>query len=186
MDRLMFLKRFIHLPDTIGSITPSTKFLANKMVDGIDWGKIDTVVELGAGTGVITDAICKSMLPTTSLLIFEKDPFFHELIQQKYPNARVFADASRLQETLDAENMPRVDLIVSSLPFTLFNKNQRREILDNIYDSLTDEGTFIAYQYSLKMMTEFSCYFSCSIKFVPLNVPPAFIFVCSKKSKSRI
>lgn len=182
MERLLFIKRFFRLPSTIGSITPSTKYLANKMVEGMDWNEAQTIVELGAGTGVITDAIVKSMLPNTKLIIFEKDPFFRQLLLTKYPYAKVFEEAEKLQSTLQNQNIKKADLIFSGLPFTVLKEKERKKILSNVYESLNYGGKFIAYQYSLKLRREFISYFSdYKIKFVPINIPPAFIFICQKK-----
>jgi phospholipid N-methyltransferase len=181
MKRLLFLKRFFHLPSTIGSITPSTQYLANKMVEGIPWDDSRTIVELGAGTGVITEAIMKSMSPNTTLILFEKDPLFRHLLLTKYPHAMVVQEAKKLQYTLHAQNIKKADLIFSSLPFTVLKKKERDQILNNVYESLDHGGRFIAYQYSLRMRTEFASYFPDNkIKFVPLNIPPAFIFHCQK------
>jgi len=54
MDRILFLKKFIDEPKKIGSLTPSSKFLARKMLKNLPWKNFSSVAELGAGTGTFT------------------------------------------------------------------------------------------------------------------------------------
>lgn len=60
-DRLQFLYKYIRSPKQVGSIVPSSKALIKKMIKPIDWTQVNTVVELGAGTGVITLGIEKKL-----------------------------------------------------------------------------------------------------------------------------
>lgn len=41
-------------PKNVGSVAPSSRFLAKKMVNQVEWDHIKAVAELGAGTGPIT------------------------------------------------------------------------------------------------------------------------------------
>ena len=53
-EKLLFFKNFIKNPRQIGSITPSSNILSEKMVDQIDFNKAKYIVELGPGTGSYT------------------------------------------------------------------------------------------------------------------------------------
>ena len=48
MDRILFLKKFIDEPKKIGSLTPSSRFLADKMLQDLPWEKFSHVAELRA------------------------------------------------------------------------------------------------------------------------------------------
>lgn len=50
-EKLLFLYKFSRAPKQIGSITPSSIFLAQKMLDQVDWNRVEHIAELGAGTG---------------------------------------------------------------------------------------------------------------------------------------
>jgi phospholipid N-methyltransferase len=63
MDRMAFLLRFFRSPRMIGSITPSSDQLVRTMLEPIPWERVDSVVELGAGTGVITEALVRRTHP---------------------------------------------------------------------------------------------------------------------------
>jgi len=50
-----------------------------------------------------------------------------------------------------------------------------------VYHSLKPGGLFIAFQYSQQMKKLLGEHFSIEkIEFVPLNIPPAFVYVCRK------
>ena len=53
MQLITFLHEFIKHPKHTGAIAPSSKILAKKMVDVIDFNKAKCIVELGPGTGVL-------------------------------------------------------------------------------------------------------------------------------------
>ncbi|MNW58453.1 hypothetical protein D3C74_363200 [compost metagenome] len=64
-DNLLFLRSFIHHPKRVGSIIPSSRFLADSMVKQIPWPEFKAVAELGSGTGAITRAISTKVNKTT-------------------------------------------------------------------------------------------------------------------------
>ena len=74
-----------------------------------------------------------------------------------------------------------VDVVISSLPLANFPFALKRDILQQCYDALKPSGLFIQFQYSLidykLLKKKFS---SVERKFTPLNIPPAFIYVCRK------
>ena len=43
----MFLKSFISSPIGVGSVMPSSRYLVNAMMAGIDWDQVTSVAELG-------------------------------------------------------------------------------------------------------------------------------------------
>jgi phospholipid N-methyltransferase len=76
-----------------------------------------------------------------------------------------------------------LDCVVSGLPFFNFPQAIRNQLLEQITLSLKPNGSFIAFQYSLQMNKQFSQHFVVDkIKFVGLNFPPAFVYVCRKRS----
>ena len=70
MDRLLFLRKFIDEPKKIGSLTPSSRFLANKMLKNLPWKNFSHVAELGAGTGSFTEQIVERK-PAACRFVFD-------------------------------------------------------------------------------------------------------------------
>jgi phospholipid N-methyltransferase len=80
------------------------------------------------------------------------------------------------------EAIEQLDCIINGLPFSNFPQAMRDKLIGQIVISLKNDGLFIAFQYSLQMKKQLSKHFEIEkITFVPMNVPPAFVYVCRKK-----
>ncbi|WP_282935297.1 methyltransferase [Paenibacillus sp. RC67] len=182
MEKVKFFYQFIRTPRSIGSVTPSSRFLTNKMIDNVPWSEIGSVAELGCGTGVITRAIHDAMKPGTTALLFERDPYLRKQLRFQYPDSSTFSDALSLSTSIQGKGLEQVDCIISGLPFANFQPTLREALVEQIYSSLKPNGYFIAFQYSLQMKKQLQSHFDIlSIQFVMLNVPPAFVYVCQKR-----
>ncbi|MGG4143050.1 methyltransferase domain-containing protein [Paenibacillus algorifonticola] len=181
-EKMLFLNKFLRSPRQIGSVTPSSKFLAKKMLEAVPWNSTTSVAELGAGTGAITKYIQAAKKKATKVILFEKDPYMREQLQEHYPEFSSYEDGSYLQASLHTEAIKQLDCIISGLPFSNFPQTMRDKLMEQILVSLKDDGLFIAFQYSLQMRSQLREHFEIEkITFVPLNVPPAFVYVCRKK-----
>jgi phospholipid N-methyltransferase len=182
-EKYLFFKKFLHSPGQIGSVTPSSKFLAQKMMDSVAWDNMRNIAELGSGTGAITKFIQEAKNEDTQVLLFEKDPHLRRELANQYPKFCVYSDASQLFTSMSQKGIDHLDCVVSGLPFFNFPQAIRNQLLEQIMLSLKPNGCFIAFQYSLQMNKQFSQHFVVDkIKFVPLNFPPAFVYVCRKRS----
>ncbi len=180
-ERVAFLSKFIMEPKKIGSITPSSTFLTKRMLGKLPWDNIETLVELGAGTGVFTNYISANKKESCQVLVIEQDLKMQEALRIKYPAFYFGVKAEKLDWLLQSYDLPQVDCIVSGLPFAVFPEFQRHSIMAAVNRSLKPGGTFIAFQYSLQMRKTLKAYFSeLEIGFVPLNMPPAFVYFCRK------
>lgn len=177
--RLHFLSRFFSSPRKIGSITPSSRFLVNALLEAVPWYEINTIVELGAGTGVVTREIERRKFENCSAVIFEKDPYLRNQLKEENPERMICVDALKLREELTILETQRVECIVSSLPFANFTPDERYAMLQQIRSILSPHHPFIAYQYSLQMKPLLNGFFQyVDVHFVPFNLPPAFVYIC--------
>lgn len=177
--RLYFLTRFFSSPRQIGSITPSSRFLVNALLKSIPWNEIHTIVELGAGTGVVTREIERRKYNNCLTVIFESDPYLRKQLLMENPKRIICSDAKKLAEELQNLNRKKVECIVSSLPFANFTPYERFSILQQVRSTLMPNRPFIAYQYSLQMKPLLNQFFQqVNVHFVPFNLPPAFVYVC--------
>jgi phospholipid N-methyltransferase len=180
-SRAAFLCKFIRRPRQIGSIVPSSIFLTRKMLARLPWQEIETVVELGAGTGVFTRFIDRQMKPGCKLLVIEQDLGMRTTLQSQHPHFHYGENAAKLCGIIQSHSLPAADCIVSGLPFAVFPRALRKEIMDEVHKALRPGGMFVAFQYSLQMKPMFKEYFTdVKIQFVPLNIPPAFVYFCRK------
>lgn len=177
-----FLKKFFNSPSSIGSIMPSSPVLVASIMAAIDWQLARVIVELGAGTGVVTRAI-NSRRPEDSVFIsFEKDEQMRHDLQKRCPDVVVGSDAFHLLLEMQKHGYKHADCIVSCLPFANFNRHQQSQLLDSIYSALRPGGMFIAFQYSLQLQAQLEAvYEEIDCQFVMRNIPPAFVYVCRKQ-----
>ncbi|KPV60015.1 phospholipid methyltransferase [Paenibacillus sp. A3] len=180
-EKLLFLYKFSRAPQQIGSVTPSSAFLAKKMVESVAWEKVNAVAELGAGTGAITEYIQKAKKDNTRVLLFERDAELRSRLQERFADCTCYDDARCLQSVLRTEGIDSLDCVISGLPYFNFPQSLRDRLLSEITASLRPGGRFVAFQYSQQMRKQFGRQFAMEgIHFVPFNVPPAFVYVCRK------
>ncbi|TCZ81286.1 phospholipid methyltransferase [Paenibacillus albiflavus] len=181
-ERMLFLSTFLRSPGQVGSVTPSSKHLAQAMTKVVPWEQVRNVAELGAGTGAVTKYIQEAASKDTRVLLFEKDDVMRKDLCLQYKDYPCYTDATGLKFAMLYEQMDQLDCIFSCLPFFNFSPKLREQIIRQVLLSLKEDGLFIAFQYSKQMQKQFSQYFDIqSINFVPLNIPPAFVYVCTKK-----
>ena len=180
-----FLKQFFKQKKTVGAISPSSKFLAKKMLEDIDYSRDKNFVEFGPGTGVFTRTIVKKMAPDAKLLIFElHEPFFDGLKKEFENDQRVILihdSAAKLNHYLEEYKIDEVDFIISSLPLANLNKKIVQNIIDNTYEALKKGGQYVQFQYTLKSKKSIQRRFkNIDIKFTSRNLPPAFVYNAKK------
>jgi len=179
-----FIKAFLKNPKRIGAFTPSSHFLANKLIEPINFNSAKCIVELGAGTGCVTKKILRKMSKNCTLLCFEIDPLFIEQLKQNFndPRLKIIQDsAENLDRYLREFNFEKVDFIVSGLPLVILPKTATNKILSRIRCNLKQGGKYTQLQYSLIGIKKIERMFPCLIThFVLLNFPPAFVYVCTK------
>ena len=80
---LIWLKNWIKYPLVLGAVLPTQKFASDLMASEVD-GKINTVVELGAGTGQITNSILKKGIKEENLILVEINEEFSKILKDKF------------------------------------------------------------------------------------------------------
>lgn len=180
---LNFIKEFIKNPKYIGAVAPSSKYLAEKMIEDINFDNIKCIIEYGPGTGVITEKIIARKREDTLLIVIESNKEFCENLSKIYSCKRnviiVNDGAENIKKYIDERGIKEVDYVVSGLPFTSLPKNISNEILKNTREILNNNGIFITFQYSLiKKNLLKSRFHSIKFKKVIRNIPPAYVLRC--------
>lgn len=184
-DKIRFFYSFLQSPKRIGSIVPSSSYLAKEMFQSIDFSRIKSIVELGAGTGVFTKIIANKLQQSAHGLVFEQDDAMRNKLESQYSNLKFYANAIDLPAVVQTLEEKAVDVVICSLPFANFSREIRVQIAHDIYKSLKPDGLLVAFQYSKQMKQIFESLFpKVSITFVPFNLPPAFVFNCNKINQS--
>ncbi|MCG2610037.1 ribosomal RNA adenine dimethylase [Flavobacterium sp. SM15] len=178
-----FISEVIKSRGTIGALSPSSSFLANKMLQPIDFSQSRCIVEYGPGTGVFTEKILQKLNSDSLLLAFEINNEFADDLKKINDKRLIIINdsAEKIQQHLDLHNQKTADYIISSLPLAVLENDVVSTILYNSSKLLSEKGKFIQFQYSLSAKEQLETFFpNVEIGFTLLNFPPAFIYVCSK------
>lgn len=179
-----FLKQFIKDRQMVGATHPSTRALGEKILEHVDFENSRLLVELGPGTGVFTDLIIDQMAADAKLLVFElNDNFFESLAERIHdPRVQLIHDSAEfISKYLTEDEQQKVDVVISSLPLTVFPEQLRKTVLDVAHECLKPDGMYTQFQYSLqaKRLLE-ARYKKVQIAFTMRNFPPAFVYTCRK------
>jgi len=180
-DWWLMVKKFAKHGTSIASFAPSSRFLSRKIVTGIDYDKAQCIVELGAGTGPVTKELLARAKPHTRVIVVELDPDFCTRLRSKFPAAEIVeGDACKLSELLLARGIPQVDHVISGLPLPSFPAPLRDGVIASAAKVLHAEGTFRQLSVMPWVYAHiYKSYFSdVRFKFVPMNLPPAGVYVC--------
>jgi phospholipid N-methyltransferase len=169
---------------SIGSVTPSSRFLVERMVKSASLADAKLVVEYGPADGVITRDLLKKMRPDARLIAVEFNEKFHTALLEKVKDPRLTAlrgDVRQIDKLLAAQGVTSVDRIVSCVPFALFTGRERHEILTKTSNLLGPGGRFVAFGYTTHLIPMLKDYFSdVDIQFEVRNIPPSFVFTALK------
>ena len=180
-----FLKEFFKEKKTVGAISPSSKHLGKKMLENIDFKKTKIIVELGPGTGVFTRMLTSKLADDGKILLFELHDGFYENLKKEFSQDKrviiINDSAENIGKHLKEHNLNQVDVVLSSLPLTNFNNKLVMGILKQSHQYLTQSGLYIQFQYSLNAQKALKKVFNTvRISFTPRNIPPAFVYTCTK------
>jgi phosphatidylethanolamine/phosphatidyl-N-methylethanolamine N-methyltransferase len=148
-DEVRFLRSWIEKPLTIGSVTPSSRALARMMASYVDPSVPGPVIELGPGTGPVTEALVAHGVAPSRLVLVEFDPDFCRLLKERYPEATVVqGDAYSIRTLLGTMLTEPAAAIVSSLPLITKPLKKRLRL---VYDALAmsmPKAPFIQFTYA--------------------------------------
>ena len=183
VDEGRFLRQWAGNPLSIGAITPSGPDLARAMAAYLDPSLAGRVVELGPGTGVVTQAILERGISPDSLVSIEYCADFAALLRQRFPGVAVVrGDAYNLGESL-GDHAPLAG-VVSSLPLFTSPYDKRRALIVDALDRLQPGAPFIQFSYALvPPVREESGVFSVTKSgWILKNMPPARVWVYRRTS----
>jgi phosphatidylethanolamine/phosphatidyl-N-methylethanolamine N-methyltransferase len=182
-DEVRFLRSWIEKPLHMGAVMPSGRLLARTMAHYVDGDSNGPVVELGPGTGAITNALIEHGVDQKRLVLVEYNPGFCALLRDRYPLAKVVqGDAYRLRDSLrDVLGAP-ASAVVSGLPLVTKPMQTRLRLVRDAFLALAPGAPFVQFTYSVAppiprslpgVSTEAS-------ERVWMNLPPARVWVYRK------
>ena len=184
-DTTLFLQEWLANPKRTGSVVPSSKRLAAAMARWLPANPESYVLELGPGTGIVTEALLQHGLREEKLVAIEQNPKMASLLHERFPRANIIVgDAWHLDDLLRDRLQPieSVGAVISSLPLLNFSEEQAEALAQKIRDVLEPQGNWVQFTYRIhKRRPRGAASFRLhASKIVWLNLPPARVSVFQK------
>ena len=184
-DSTLFLQEWFANPQRTGSVAPSSRQLAAAMAHWLPANPDSFVLELGPGTGAVTEALIKRGLREDRLVAIERNPKMARLLREKFPRAQIIiGDAWHLDHLLRSRREPieSVGAVISSLPLLNFPPAEADDLTQKIRAVLEPDGNWVQYSYHLgkKQVRGAASFQLRASKIVWLNFPPARVSVFQK------
>ncbi|MEP6583204.1 MAG: methyltransferase domain-containing protein [Ginsengibacter sp.] len=166
-----------------GAVAFSSGTLVKRMLKAVNFRDAEIIIELGGGSGCITELLAKKINPSTTLLVFEVNDMFCKMLKQKFTasNIHIINDSAENLEMhlYRISGSKKADFVISSLPFSIIDEPTRNKIIGTIKHVLNPESVYIQYGYNKKKYYEMLNRFqTVKTSFVLGNLPPAYIFNC--------
>jgi len=179
-DEMQFIRTWIGKPLSTGAVMPSSKALARTMARYVDPAASGPVIELGPGTGQVTEAMVERGVDPSRLVLVEFNPDFCRLLRTRYPRATVVqGDAYRLRRLLDTYIRSPASAIVSGLPLVTKPVRTRLRLISDAMALLAPGAPFVQFTYAMvtpipKALNGIKAEAS---ELIWMNVPPARVWV---------
>jgi phosphatidylethanolamine/phosphatidyl-N-methylethanolamine N-methyltransferase len=174
----MFFRRWLSNPLQMGSVIPSSAALCRRIVGQVRRAPDEAVLELGAGTGVVSRALLAAGIPADRLLVVEIVPEMAEHLRRTLPGAHVIeGDARHLPELIPAAWHGRIGSVVCGIPLVLLPFAEQRRFLDAIETVAPGRG-FLHFSYCATSPLPARRHRLAARReaWTPLNFPPASVW----------
>lgn len=179
-DEMRFLSTWLQSPLKTGALSPSSPALAKAMAAEIDPSIPGPVVEIGPGTGPVTEAILARGIAPQRLVLIEFNREFCGLLRKRFPGVTVIeGDGYALAETLGESADKPLSAIVSSLPLMTRPMPIRLRTLVSGLRLLHHGAPFVQFTYATTapIPPRPNRYTITSSPRVWMNLPPARVWV---------
>jgi phosphatidylethanolamine/phosphatidyl-N-methylethanolamine N-methyltransferase len=175
----LFFRQWLRSPKSMGAVIPSSRVLARAVTEAVRWAPGEHVIELGAGTGAISQGLIDAGIPPEALMMIELDRQLFDYLRTRFPAVRVVnGDATRMVDLARQQGISRVSTIISGLPMVTMPLAFQRAIIEQSFELLGPDGYLLQYSYSpvapipaRKLGVDAKL-----VKFVVRNVPPATVW----------
>lgn len=170
-----FLLGVFKNPKGVSALTPSSPSLARAIAREVDIERDGLVVELGPGTGAITNALLARGIAPDRMLLIESEPQFVQILRRLYPALDVRrGDALRLEHHLPPTSA--IAAVVSGLPLLHFPSETRRDLIRRSLACQGPGGLFVQLSYGWRPPIPAEQGITIGKKTVWSNFPPAHIW----------
>jgi phospholipid N-methyltransferase len=189
-DALLFFRAWLSAPLRVASVTPSGRALSSLMTAEIS-AKTGTVIELGPGTGVFTQALLQQGVAEENLVLIEYGADFASQLSLRFPTAKTIQmDAAKLSK-LPLQAPAPVGAVVSGLPLLSMPTRKVHAILEGAFSHLRPNGAFYQFTYGPRCPIARPLLDRLGLKakyigYTLANIPPAAVYRISRRRPRRV
>jgi len=179
-DEMQFIRSWIEKPLSTGAVMPSSKALARTMARYVDPTASGPVIELGPGTGPVTEALVQHGIDPARMVLVEFNTDFCRLLRKRYPAATVVqGDAYRLRRLLQTYVSEPAAAVVSSLPLLTKPLRTRLRLIADVLALSAAGAPFVQFTYGVMppIPKSLSSITAQASNLIWLNLPPARVWV---------
>jgi phosphatidylethanolamine/phosphatidyl-N-methylethanolamine N-methyltransferase len=184
-DTVMFFQEMLANPQGMGAVAPSSRNLAEAMAQWLPSDPESYVLELGPGTGVVTESLFRRGLRQERLVAIEQNSNMTRMLREKFPRSQIITgDAWKLDDLLRRRREPieKVGAVISSLPLLNFPPADAERLAEKIRAVLEPRGKWVQFTYRIHRLRPrgASSFRLRATKIVWFNIPPARVSVFQK------
>lgn len=140
-DWWTFLKLWARSPIKMGAMQPSTKVFARCVARHLNHQAADPVLELGGGTGAVTEALLEFGVKPEKLYVVEKVPELCAVLRRRFPKVTVLeGSAVDLKRMLAEHGVTRISGVASTLPLLWFSDEEQRQIATDAFALMGEDA----------------------------------------------
>lgn len=177
-NKSLFFRRWLRNPLQMGSIIPSSPALCRRIAAAVERGPDEYVLELGAGTGVISRALLAAGVPANKLIVVEIVPEMAEFLRESLPGVNVICgDAFDLKNTLPLHMHGRIGTAICGIPLVLLPFERQAAFRDAVESVAPGKG-YLLYTYCATSPLPYRKLGMTGrrLAFTPANFPPASVW----------
>ncbi len=174
----LFFRRWLRNPLQMGSVIPSSPSLCRRIARLVERAEDEIVIELGAGTGVVSRALLGAGVPPERLTVVEIVPEMTSHLREALPGVNVVTgDAFELPQVIAPRWHGKVGTVICGIPLVLLPTDQQRRFVAAVEAVAPGRG-FLLYTYCI---TSPLPYRTLGLEarreaWTPRNVPPASVW----------
>ena len=126
----LYLKRYLAHPLQMGALLPSSPTLCRRIVAQVRRAPDEAVLELGAGTGVVTRALLAAGVPPDRLFALEIEADLTRHLATLLPEGQVLrGDAFALAELVPRRWHGRIGTVICGIPLVMLPRERQRQLI---------------------------------------------------------
>lgn len=174
-----FMRAWLANPRRVGAVAPSSAELAAQMAAALPIQPDRLTLELGPGTGVVTQGLLDHGFAAESIVALEHSDVFADALEVRFPGLTVLrGDAFDVKNLMASKPEWRIGGAVSSLPLLTMPVARRIQLFEDLFDIMAPGAPLVQFSYrrSPPVPDRGTSFVATLSSRVRRNIPPAWIW----------